>query len=63
MFLGVFRFTENMKFVLKGWIRFYFSGLSLVELRGDDDSATSTVVVIRMSLDSQRVFVAITYTE
>ena len=50
MFLGVFRFTENMKFVLKGWIRFYFSGLSLVELRGDDDSATSTVVVIRMSL-------------
>ena len=50
MFLGVFRFTENMKFVLKGWIRFYFSGLSLVELRGDDDSATNTVVVIRISL-------------
>ena len=60
MFLGVFRFTENMKFVLKGRIRctfrvfpglFYCSrGPSLVELTGDDDSATSTVAVLRMSL-------------
>ena len=61
MFLGVFRFTENMKFaVLKGRIRctfrvfpepFYCScGPSLVELTGDDDNATSTVAVIQMSL-------------
>ena len=60
MFLGVFRFTENMKFELRGRIRctfrvfpgpFYCSrGPSLVELTGDDDSATSTVAVIRMAL-------------
>ena len=60
MFLGVFRFTENMKFVLKGQIRCTFRifpgpfnclrGPSLVELTGDDNSATSTVAVIRMSL-------------
>ena len=56
----MFRFTENMKFVLKGQILcifqvslVYFSFMcwsSLVELTGDDDSATSTVAVIRMSL-------------
>ena len=60
MFLGVFRFTENMKFVLKGRIRCTFRvfpglfyclrGPSLVELTGDDDSATCTVAVIRISL-------------
>ena len=60
MFLGVFRFTENMKFVLKGWIRCMFRvfpglfccsrGSHLFELTGDDDSATTTVAVIRMSL-------------
>ena len=58
MFLGVFRFPENIKFVRKGRIRFrvfpgrfYCSrGPSLIELTGDDDSATSTVAVIRMSL-------------
>ena len=59
MFFGVFRFTENMKFVLKGRIRCIFQvspghfkfmrWSSLVELTGDDDSATrSTVTVIRM---------------
>ena len=61
MFLEVFRFTENMKFVLKGRIRctlrvfpgpFYCScGPSLVEQTGDDDSATITVAVIRISLE------------
>ena len=60
MFLGVFQFTQNMKFVLKGRIRCIFRvfpgpfccscGPSLVELAGDDDSAISTVAVIRMSL-------------
>ena len=42
MFFWVFRFTENM----------YFPGPSpsLVELTGYDDTATSTVAVIRMSL-------------
>ena len=60
MFLGVFPFIENMKYVLKGRIHctfrvfpgpFYCShGSSLVELIGDDDSATSTIAVIRMSL-------------
>ena len=60
MFFWVFRFTENTKFVLKDWIccifqvsprNFYFTRWSsLVELTGDDDSATSTVAVIRMSL-------------
>ena len=60
IFWGAFRFTENMKFVLKGRIRctfrvfpgpFYCSrGPSLVELTEGDDSATSTVAVIRMSL-------------
>ena len=60
MFLGVFRFIENMKFaVLKGRIRCTFRvfpgpfdcscGPSLVELTEDDDSATSTVAVIQMS--------------
>ena len=51
---------KNMKFVLKGRIRFIFKifpepfyslcGPSFVELTGDDNSATSTVAVIRMSL-------------
>ena len=61
MFLGVFQFTENIKFVLKARILrctfrvfpgpfFCSRGLSLVELTGDDDNATSTVAVIRMSL-------------
>ena len=59
MFLGVFRSAENMKFVLKGRICCTFRvfprpfnclrGPSLlVELTGDDDSATSTVAVLRI---------------
>ena len=61
MFFWVFRFTENMKFVLKGWVPCIFQvspghfkfmrWSSLVELTGDGDSATSTVAVIRMFLE------------
>ena len=54
------RFTKNMKFLLKGRIRCIFRvfsehfycmrGSSLVELIGDDNSATLAVTVqIRMS--------------
>ena len=60
MFLGVFRSAENMKFVLNGRIRCTFRvfpgsfnclrGPSLVELTGDDGSATGTVAVLQMSL-------------
>ena len=69
---GVFRFTENMTFmlllragfvVLSGSFQspfFCSRGLSLVQLTGDDsNNATSIVAVIRMSLKEYAM--AITY--
>ena len=52
MFLGVFRFTKNMNLDFQGLPRghiYCMRGSSLVELTGDDNSATSTVAVTRMS--------------
>ena len=59
MFSGVFRFTKNIKFLLKDRIcctfrvflghAYCMRGPSLVKLTGNNNSATSTVPVIRMS--------------
>ena len=65
MFLGVFRFTKNMKFVLKfkGRIRciirvfpgpFYYScGPLLVELTGDDNSCCVVFTLKAVSVSTQ----------
>ena len=55
MFLGVFRFIKSTNFCLRvGFVVFSGShfycmrGPSLVELTGDDNSAISTVAVMRI---------------